>query len=52
MAELLEGPTTDPRVCGSSPWPDRTFTQSGESRQLSAIPGVGITRYGHIKRKD
>ena len=25
---------------------------SGSSRQLSVIPGVGITRCGHIERKD
>ena len=53
MAELLEvALTTDPRVCGSSLWHDQTFTKSEESHQLSAIPGVGITRCGHIERKD
>ena len=52
MAQLLEALTIDPRVRGSSPRHDQTFTQSGESRQLSVIPGVGITRYGHIERKD
>ena len=35
MAQLLEVLTTDPRVRGSSPLPDQTFTQSVESRQLS-----------------
>ena len=30
----------------------QNFTQSGESRQLSVISGVGITRCGHIERKD
>ena len=39
-----------PKGCGS--WHDQTFTQSEESRKLSVIPGVGITRCGHIERKD
>ena len=52
MAQLLEALTTDPRVRGSSPWHDQTFKQSEESRQLSVIPGMGITRCGHIERKD
>ena len=52
MAQLLEALTTDPRVRDSSPWPDQTFTQSGESRQLSVIPSLGITRCGHLERKD
>ena len=29
-----------------------TFTQNEESRQRSVIPGIGITRCGHIERKD
>ena len=29
-----------------------SFTQSEEIRQLSVIPGVEITRCGHIERKD
>ena len=52
MAQLLETLATDPRVRGSSPWHYQTSTQSEESRQLSVIPDVGITRCGHIKRKD
>ena len=44
--------TTDQRVRGPSSWHDQTFTQSEESRKLSVIPGVGITRCGHIERKD
>ena len=44
MAQLLEAPTTDPRVRGSSPWHDQTITKSEESRQLSVIPGIGTTR--------
>ena len=48
----LESLTTDPRVRGSSPWHDKIFPRSEESRQLSVIPGVGITRYGQIDRKD
>ena len=52
MAQLLEALTTDPRIRDSSPSPDQTFTQSVESRQLSVISGLGITRYGHIERKD
>ena len=34
----------DPMVSGSSP--------TVESRQLSIISGVGITRCGHIEKKD
>ena len=52
MAWLLEALTIDPRVRGSSPWHDQTFTQSEESRYLSVIPGIGITRCGQIERKD
>ena len=52
MAQLLEALTIDPMVRGSSPGHDQTFNQSEDSRQLSVIPGVGITRCGHIKRKD
>ena len=52
MAQLLEALTTDPRVRGSSPWQDKTFTQSEESCQLSVIPSIGITRCGHIERKN
>ena len=44
MAQLLEALTTDPRVRGSS----QTSIQSEESRQISVIPGIGITRCGHI----
>ena len=29
----------------------RNLTQSEESRQLSVIPGMGITKCGHIKEK-
>ena len=28
------------------------MTQIEESRHLSVIPGVGITSYGHVERKD
>ena len=52
MAQLLAALTTDPKVRGSSPLYNKTFTQNEESRQLSVIPGVGITRCCHIKRKD
>ena len=52
MAQLLEALATDARVRGLSPWRDQTFTQSGESRQLSVIPGVGIKRRGHMELKD
>ena len=52
MAQLLEELATNPRVRGSSPWHDQTITKSEESRQLSVIPGIGITRCGHIERKD
>ena len=52
MARLLGALFTDPRVRGSSPWHDQTFTQSEEGRQLSIIPGVGIMRCGHIEMKD
>ena len=53
MAQLLEAMITDPRVRGSSPKHDQTFTQSEESRHHSVgIPGVGIARCGHIERKD
>ena len=52
MAQLLEALTTGPKGGGSSPLHDQTFTQSEESRQLSVIPGVGITKCGHIERKD
>ena len=51
MTQLLEALTTDPLVHGSSPWHDQTFTQSEKSRQLSVIPGVGITRCCHIERE-
>ena len=36
----------DPMVSGSSP------TSAKLSRQLSVIPGAGITRCGHIERND
>ena len=52
LGQLLEALTTDPRVRGSSPWHEQTFTKSVESRQLPVIPGVGITWCGHIERKD
>ena len=32
--------------------PPSSFTKIEESRQLSVIPGAGITRCGHIERKD
>ena len=39
-------------VSGSSPTSAKLSLKSEESHQLSAIPGVGITRCGHIERKD
>ena len=51
MAQLLEALTTVPKVCGSSPWLDQTSTQSEESHQLSVLPGIGITRCGHIETR-
>ena len=42
----------DPVVNGSSPTAAATSTYSEESRQLSVIPGVGITSCGHIQRQD
>ena len=47
MAQLLEVPSTDPRVLGSSPQHDQTSNENEESHQLSVIPcrnHVGITR--------
>ena len=41
----------DPMVSGSSPT-SAELSLSEESRQLSTIPDVGITRCGHIERKD
>ena len=52
MAQLLGLLTTDPRACDWFPGHDQTFTQSVESRQLSVILGVEITRCGQIERKD
>ena len=49
MARLL---CIDPMVSGSSPTQAKHILRSEESRQLSVIPGVGITRCGHIERKD
>ena len=40
---MLEALITGPRVRGSSPCNDQTFTKSEESRQLSVIPGVDST---------
>ena len=52
MAQMLEALTTDPRLRGSSPWPDQTFTHGEESRKLSVVPNLEITKCGHIQRKD
>ena len=52
MAQWLGALTTDPMVRVLSPWHDQTFSQSEESHQLSVIPGIGITRCGHIERKN
>ena len=52
MAQLLDALTTDPRGRGSSPWHDKTITKNEESHKLSVIPGIGITRCGHIERKE
>ena len=41
----------DPMVSGSNPQ-EAKLSQSEESRKLSAIPGLGITRRGHIESKD
>ena len=52
MTQWLGSLTTDPRVRGSSPRHDQTFTQSEKSLQLFVIQGAGITRCGLIERKD
>ena len=40
----------DPMVSGSSPTSAKLWLRV--SHKLSVIPGVGIMRCGHIKRKD
>ena len=39
-------------VSGSDPPSAKHSLKSEESRQLSLISGAGITRCGHIERKD
>ena len=42
----------DHMVSGSSPTSAKLSVRVRESRQLSVIPGVEITRRGHIEKKD
>ena len=48
MVRFLHG---DPMVSGSNPSSAKPSLNE-ESRQLSVIPGAGVTRCGHIERKD
>ena len=42
----------DPMVSGSNPPSAKLSLRGRKNRQLSVIAGVGITRCGHIERKD
>ena len=42
----------DPMVRGSNPPSAKLSLRVRKNRQLSVIAGVGITRCGHIERKD
>ena len=48
MVRLLH---IDPMVSGSNPPSAAAFAYSEESCKLSAIPGIGIMRLGHIERE-
>ena len=49
---LLRSLIIDSILSGTDPTPELAFTYSEKSPKVSAIPGVSITRSGHIERRD